>query len=96
MQVDGYSVRSLINRHNDQPMGIIALHKSHFTEEGLDPETAVVISHLLRRAEIAVEDRRLQLDVFAALQPILPDIEVMQALQGTVPYVITTSGQRVR
>jgi len=94
-EVNDYSVRSLINRHNDQPMGIIALHRPAFTMDSLEPETAIVIDHLLRRAEIAVEDRRLQLDVFAALQPILPDNEVMQALQGTVTYVIAAPDEQL-
>jgi type III secretory pathway component EscS len=94
-EINGYSVRSLINRHNDQPLGIIALHHPSFRQDDLPPETAAVIQHLLRRAEIAVEDRRLQLDVFAALQPILPDIEVMQALQGAVPYVIAAPDAQI-
>ncbi|NOZ71410.1 MAG: hypothetical protein GXP38_05765 [Chloroflexi bacterium] len=90
-QVNGYIVRSLINRHSERPMGIIVFRMPIFNLDNLDDETQAVIQHLLRRAEIAVEDRRLQLDVFAALRPILPDIEVMQALRGTVPYVISTS-----
>lgn len=90
-QVNGYIVRSLINRHSERPMGIIVFRIPIFNLDNLDDETQAVIQHLLRRAEIAVEDRRLQLDVFAALRPILPDIEVMQALRGTVPYVISTS-----
>lgn len=94
-EINGYSAHSLINRHTDQPLGIIALHHPTFRPEDLNPETAAVIKHLLRRAEIAVEDRRLQLDVFAALQPILPDIEVMQALQGVVPYVIAAPDSEI-
>lgn len=90
-EVNGYIVRRLINRHSEQPMGIVVFRMPLFNLENLDVETQSVIQHLLRRAEIAVEDRRLQLDVFAALRPILPDIEVMQALRGTVPYVISTS-----
>jgi hypothetical protein len=87
-QVNGYVVRSLINRHTDENMGILALHAHCAFDNAADSETAAVIEHLLRRAEIAVEDRRLQMDVFAALRPIMPDIEVMQALRGAVPYVI--------
>ncbi len=87
--VNGYIIRSLINRHSEQPMGIVAFRKPPLDLDNLDDETWSVIQHLIRRAEIAVEDRRLQLDVFAALRPILPDIEIMQALRGTVPYVIT-------
>lgn len=93
-KVNGYYVRSLTNRHTDQPLGIIVFRSSGMQPEALDEDTNAVIEHLLRRAEIAVEDRRLQLDVFAALQPILPDIEVMQALRGTVPYVISTPEAR--
>lgn len=90
--VDGYLMRTLVNRHTDQPIGIIALCQPADVLAPHDPEVTAVIEHLLRRAEIAVEDRRLQLDVFEALRPILPDIEVMQALRGAVPYVITLPG----
>ncbi len=86
--VDGHVVRCLINRHTDENMGILALHSNCAVSEKRDAETAAVIEHLLRRAEIAVEDRRLQLDVFGALRPILPEMEIMQALRGAVPYVV--------
>ncbi|NOZ51493.1 MAG: hypothetical protein GXP37_15820 [Chloroflexi bacterium] len=90
-QVNGYILRILINRHSEQTMGIVAFRMPLFSLDKLNTETWSVIRHLLRRAEIAVEDRRLQLDVFAALRPILPDIEIMQALRGTVPYVISVN-----
>jgi hypothetical protein len=86
--VDGYLVRTLVNRHTDQPIGLVGLCQPADVLVPHDPEARTVIEHLLRRAEIAVEDRRLQLDVVEALRPILPDIEVMQALRGAVPYVI--------
>ncbi len=88
--INGYVIRPLVNRHTEEVMGILALHADCPSSESMDEETAAVIEHLLRRAEIAVEDRRLQLDVFEALRPILPEIEVMQALRGAVPYVITS------
>ncbi|RME81736.1 MAG: hypothetical protein D6775_12820 [Caldilineae bacterium] len=87
--IDGYQVRTLTNRHTDQPMGIVAVRGPAPLLDVEDPQARAVIEHLLRRAELAVEDRRLQLDVFEALRQILPDIEVMQALRGTVPYVIS-------
>ncbi|NUQ38724.1 MAG: hypothetical protein HUU23_13210 [Caldilineales bacterium] len=87
-RVDGYHVRSLTNRYTDQLLGIVALRSPRFDLTARDEAIAAGIQHLLRRAEIAVEDRRLQLDVFEALRPILPEIEVMQALRGAVPYVI--------
>lgn len=86
--VDGYLVRTLVNRHTDQPIGLVGLCQPADGPAPHDPEALTVIEHLLRRAEIAVEDRRLQLDVVEALRPILPDIEVIQALRGAVPYVI--------
>ncbi len=89
--VNGYAIRTLVNRHDDSAMGIIGFRRPERSLEALDEETSAVISHLLRRAEIAVEDRRLQLDVFEALRPILPDIAVMQALRGTVPYIVLPS-----
>ncbi len=89
VRVDSYLLGPLINRHTDEVMGIVGLR---MPEEGVSPDALdadPTIQYLLRRAEIAVEDRRLQLDVFEALRPILPEIEVMQALRGTIPYVIT-------
>ncbi len=88
VQVNGYVVRSLINRHTDENMGILALHTTHPVINETDADKTLVVEHLLRRAEIAVEDRRLQMDVFEALRPIMPEMEVMQALRGAVPYVI--------
>ncbi|HEY79457.1 MAG TPA: hypothetical protein G4O05_00070 [Caldilineae bacterium] len=94
-QVNGYVIRCLVNRHTDENMGILALHSTCPASDKMDEETAAVIEHLFRRAEIAVEDRRLQLDVFEALRPILPDIEIMQALSGAVPYVIAPEEENV-
>lgn len=87
-EIDGHLIRTLVNRHTDQPLGIVALCQPAALD-AIDPDAETVIEHLLRRAEIAVEDRRLQLDVFEALRPLLPDIEIIQALRGAVPYVIT-------
>jgi hypothetical protein len=87
-KINGHKVRRLINRHTDETMGILALNANCAEESDINDETAAVIEHLVRRAEIAVEDRRLQMDVFEALRPIMPEIEVMQALRGAVPYVI--------
>jgi len=86
--VNGYVVRCLVNRHTDENMGILALQADCTIARERDEDTSAVIEHLVRRAEIAVEDRRLQMDVFAALRPIMPEMEVMQALRGAVPYVI--------
>ncbi len=87
-KVNGYVVRCLVNRHTDENMGILALHADCAQSWEQDEETAAAIERLLRRAEIAVEDRRLQMDVFEALRPIMPEMEAMQALRGAVPYVI--------
>lgn len=91
-KVNGYVIRCLVNRHTDENMGILALHAACPVLAAMDEETATVIEHLMRRAEIAVEDRRLQMDVFEALRPILPEMEVMQALRGAVPYIIRPEG----
>jgi len=87
-KVNGHMVRCLVNRHTEENMGILALSAPTSEVDKLDDDTAAVIEHLVRRAEIAVEDRRLQMNVFEALKPIMPEIEVMQALRGAVPYVI--------
>ena len=92
-QVDGYAIRCLINRHTDAPLGILALRTHCPPPSEMDSETEAVIEHLVRRAEIAVEDRLLQLNVFAALRPIMPEMEVMQALRGAVPYVVRPDAQ---
>jgi hypothetical protein len=97
-KVNGFVIRCLVNRHTDENMGILAMHADCKLSRERDEETAEVIERLLRRAEIAVEDRRLQMDVFEALRPIMPEMEAMQALRGAVPYVIGTEadGQNTR
>jgi len=45
-----------------------------------------MIATLIAQAELALEDRRLQQDVFVALERIIPDIEQVQRLRGIVRY----------
>lgn len=46
-----------------------------------------IVTALIAQAELALEDRRLQQDVFDALKRIIPDIERVQRLRGRVRYV---------
>ena len=45
-------MRTLINRHTDQPIGLVGLCQPADVPAPHDPEALTVIEHLLRRAEI--------------------------------------------
>jgi hypothetical protein len=52
----------------------------------LDPDEEVVVNTLALRAAEVLEDRRLQSEVFAALEGLLPGMEATQRLRGEARY----------
>lgn len=63
--------------------------------EALTLEQTTTFSQLSGRAAAALEDRRLQRDVFRALDHLLPDIEAVQQMRASAAYAATqrlTSG----
>ena len=66
--------------------GVLGL-EARKDELGLTEEELEVVRTLVSQAEAALEDRRLQQGVFAALRQIIPDIERIQRWRGTVRYL---------
>lgn len=56
------------------------------TPLNLTPDELATFSTLAGRAAVALEDRRLQAEVFAALDRLLPQIEVIQRLRASASY----------
>ena len=54
----------------------------HLTEED-----ARALAHMIERTGRALVDRRVQQEVFVSLRRIIPDIERIQQMRGTVPYM---------
>jgi hypothetical protein len=56
------------------------------SQPDLTEEEREIAAALIAQAELALEDRHLQQDVFDALKRIIPEIERVQRLRGTVQY----------
>jgi hypothetical protein len=76
----------LRTKSRDVILGLLAVEaraaQPDLTEEEQDVSTA-----LIAQAELALEDRHLQQDVFDVLKRIIPEIERVQRLRGTIRYV---------
>jgi len=83
---DGYWLLPLRTKSGEATLGVLGLEargeELYLTEEELE-----VVRTLVSQAEAALEDRRLQQGVFAALRQIIPDIERIQRWRGTVRYL---------
>jgi len=55
-------------------------------EQRLDDEQMEAIALLSRRAALALEDRRLQQNLFSALEALAPEVELIQNLQAATRY----------
>jgi hypothetical protein len=76
----------LRTQSRDTILGLLALEARASQPDLTEPEEAVAAA-LIAQAERALEDRHLQQDVFEALKRIIPEIERVQRLRGTVRYV---------
>lgn len=75
----------LRTKSRDVTLGLLAV-EARTTLPDLTAEEQEVAAALIAQAELALEDRRLQQDVFDALKRIIPEIERVQRLRGTVRY----------
>ncbi len=81
----GYWIWPLWSSRRNKLRGLLAVQAR--TEEPLvTAEEARAIVTLLRRAEMALEDRELQQTVFVALQRMMPELERIQAWREAIPY----------
>jgi hypothetical protein len=75
----------LKNQAGDRSLGLLGV-EARAAEYDLNPDEEEVATLIIEQAERALEDRRLQQDVFLSLKNIIPDIDRVQRLQGAVSY----------
>src|SRR5690606_25834884 len=82
---DGFWFMLLKNQARDYSLGLLGIQARSDTYD-LTPEEEETAQLLIQQAERAMEDRRLQQGIFAALKGIIPEIERVQRLQHAVSY----------
>jgi hypothetical protein len=75
----------LQNKARDRSLGLLGLEARAPTYD-LTPAEEDSAAFLIQQAELALEDRRLQQEVFMALKNIIPEIERIQRLRSAVRY----------
>lgn len=75
----------LKNKARDRSLGLLGL-EARSPEYDLTPEEEEIAALLIEQAELALEDRRLQQEVFTALKNIIPEIERVQRLRSAIRY----------
>ncbi|MEW5958546.1 MAG: histidine kinase N-terminal 7TM domain-containing protein [Chloroflexota bacterium] len=75
----------LKNKTRDRSLGLLGL-EARSDQYDLTPAEEESAAILIEQAELALEDRRLQQEVFSALKSIIPEIERVQRLRSAVRY----------
>ena len=75
----------LQNSSRDRYLGLLGF-EARAAEYDLTPKEEEIAAILIEQMELALEDRRLQQEVFAALKNIIPEIERVQRLRRAVRY----------
>jgi len=75
-----YAIVPLHSDGKDEPIGLLGWRRAG--QEALPPEAATVVRQVAHQAAAALEDRRLQRDVFTALDRLLPQISEIQMLRA--------------
>ncbi|GAB4533550.1 MAG: histidine kinase N-terminal 7TM domain-containing protein [Anaerolineae bacterium] len=75
----------LRTKSRDRILGLLGI-EARTTQPDLTEDEQEIATALIAQAELALEDRHLQQDVFDALKRIIPEIERVQRLRGTVRY----------
>lgn len=81
----GFWFALLRTKARDVILGLLAV-EARAAQLDLTETEREVVAALIAQAELALEDRHLQQDVFDALKHIIPEIERVQRLRGTVRY----------
>lgn len=82
---NGFWFVILQNQAGDRSLGLLGV-KARSSEYDLTPDEEEIVTLLVEQAEHALEDRRLQQDVFETLKNIIPDIERVQRLRSAISY----------
>ncbi|MEA3336230.1 MAG: histidine kinase N-terminal 7TM domain-containing protein [Chloroflexota bacterium] len=88
IRYNGYWLWPLRTRGRENMLGLVGL-MARPGEDGPSAGEREIVSELMGRAEVALEDRLLQQGVFLAVEEILPGIEQVQRWRSVVPYVGT-------
>lgn len=80
----------LQNKARNRSLGLLGV-EARSPEYDLSLEEAAITARLLIHAELALEDRLLQQEVFIALKKIIPEMERVQRLRSAVPYTGSTT-----
>ena len=83
--VDGFWVWPLWARGDEGVLGALAA-AARSDAPDLSADEIHGLQTLIRQAAISLEDRRLQQEVFAAVERIMPEIDVLQRQRGVVRY----------
>ena len=75
----------LQNSARDRYLGLLGF-EARAEEYDLTADEKRIVTILIEQMELALEDRRLQQEVFAALKNIIPEIERVQRLRRAVRY----------
>jgi hypothetical protein len=75
----------LQNRTRERSLGLLGI-EARSPEYDLTPTEQENVAFLIEQAELALEDRRLQQEVFTALESIIPEIERVHRLRSAVRY----------
>jgi hypothetical protein len=76
----------LRTQSRDTILGLLAVEARAAQPDMIEEEQKIAAA-LISQVELALEDRQLQQDVFDVLKRIIPEIERVQRLRGTVRYV---------
>lgn len=82
---NGFWFVILQNKARDRHLGLLGL-EARSSAYDLTPAEEQNATFLIQQAELALEDRRLQQEVFLALKSIIPEIERVQRLRSAVRY----------
>lgn len=84
--IDGFWVWPLWARGDEGLLGALAVAARSAVPD-LSADEANSLQTLIHQAAIALEDRRLQQEVFAAVERIMPEIDVIQQQRGVIRYL---------
>lgn len=82
---NGFWFVILQNQARDRYLGLLGV-QARGEQYDLTPAEEASVGLLIEQAELALEDRRLQQEVFAVLKGMIPEIERVQRLRSAVRY----------
>ncbi len=85
IEQDTFWLTPLANKAGDTILGLLAVRVPPALQD-LGPTERALVSTLIDQAELALQDRALQQEVFNVLRRIIPEIERVQRFRGAVQF----------